>query len=62
MPDNCEGCQWNAKEILSKKILKVLEKQQFNDFYNGKFKTYLQKSENVVTKAEILKEIQQLFC
>lgn len=62
IPENCEGCQWNEKEILSKQILEVLEKQQFNDFYNGKFETYLQESGKVVTKAEILKEIQRLFC
>ena len=62
IPENCEGCQWNEKEILSKRILEVLERQQFNDFYNGKFETYLQESGKVVTRAEILKEIQRLFC
>jgi len=58
----CEGCQWNKEEIFSSRILEVLEKQQFNDFYNGKFETYLQESGKVVTQAEILKEIQRLFC
>jgi hypothetical protein len=48
IPDNCEGCQCNEKEILSKKNLEVLEKQQFNDSYNGKFDIIPKKNLNLL--------------
>lgn len=46
---------------LAEKILRTLENQRFNDFYNGKFETYLVESGQTVTKEQILEEIIRLF-
>ena len=46
---------------LAEKILRTLENQRFNDFYNGKFETYLMESGQTVTKEQILEDIIRLF-
>lgn len=48
-------------KALALKILRTLEKQRFNDFYTGKFETYLVESGKTVTKEQILEEIIRLF-
>jgi len=46
---------------MANKILRTMENQRFNDFYNGKFETYLMESGQTVTKENVIEDIVRLF-
>ena len=50
-----------TQKRMAEKILTALEKQKFNDFYEGKFIDYLNDTENQVQKEEALEQIVELF-
>lgn len=46
---------------MANKILRTMENKRFNDFYNGKFETYLIESGQNVTKENVIEDIVRLF-